>query len=59
MTLKITHPIEDALMSPCLKSNGHREGGEFRRGSRKSKKDSREGKRKETRRERWVEGRKS
>lgn len=59
MTLKITHPIEDALMSPFLKSNGHREGGEIRRGNRKSKKDSREGERKKTRRERWGGGRKS
>lgn len=56
MTLKTTHPTEDALMSPCLNSRGPRDGKEAGRGSTKIKKESRGGKRKETRRERWGDG---
>ena len=43
-------------MFPCLNFGGHREGEEVRIGNRKRKKDSREGKRRETRRERCWRG---
>lgn len=58
MTLKITHPTENVLMSPCLNLGGHREGEEVRMETGREKKDSREGKRRETRRERCWRGEK-
>lgn len=56
MILKIIYFIEDVFMFFCLNLCGFRDGKEVGRGSMKIKKESRGGKRKEIRRERWGDG---